>query len=193
MKRIEFEVVSTRGGDDGQTGLYSGERLYKSDIVFETVGELDALNSHLGLVKVEFRKMHQKKAVDFIDSVQSDIIALSGQIATNPVTQQGQEMFEQLRLITEKKDVRRIEKYQKKLLNDVDIKPIFINPGESKISALLDVARTQARKSERSIVQLIRDRIRTDLYDVQKYVNRLSDVFFVMARYWGQGHEEFDD
>lgn len=188
-KKLEFEVVTTKGGDKGETGLYSGERLPKHDAVFECVGELDHLNSTLGLAKVALTESNQRRAAKFVDSIQSDIIALSAIIATKRNTQEGRELYEQLRKIGDK-DIERIEQHQHKLLQGVEIKPVFVNPGENRISAWFDVARTQARAAERRIVAVIRDHVRTDLYDVQRYVNRLSDVLFVIARFYGQDYEE---
>lgn len=185
VQRIEFSTVTTRSGDKGDSGTYSGERYRKDDTIFEAVGELDMLNSYIGLVKIEFDTMQDKKSRDFIDSIQTDIIALSGLVATHPFTKDGEEMYNSLRQIKEK-DIHRLERFSKKLLDDTVIEPVFINPGKTRISALLDVARSQTRTAERRIVTMIRDKMRTDLYEVQKYVNRLSDVLFVMGRYWEQ-------
>lgn len=181
--RYEFDTVTTRTGDNGKSSMFSGDVLMKHDIVFETVGELDHLNSLLGVTKVMLGKENYKAPAKYIDSIQSDIIRLSSQIATNYNTPDGRKLYEDLQLI-EQADIDRLEKYQRKLLNQVHIEPVFINPGENALSAQLDVARTQTRKAERRIVQLIGQKTRVDLYDVQKYVNRLSDVLFVMARYF---------
>jgi ATP:cob(I)alamin adenosyltransferase len=188
-KSLDFDVVTTRGGDKGESGLYSGERLPKHDAIFEAVGELDHLNSTLGLAKVALNEASQRRAAKFVDSIQSDIIALSALIATKQTTREGRELYSQLREIDDK-DIQRIERHQQKLLQGVEIKPVFVNPGENRISAWFDVARTQARAAERRIVAVIRDHTRTDLYAVQRYVNRLSDVLFVTARFYGQDYEE---
>jgi cob(I)alamin adenosyltransferase len=179
---LEFGVVTTRSGDRGETGLFSGDRLRKDDVVFETMGELDTLNSHLGLAKARAEEQQEYTAVDFIDSVQSDIIALSALVATNPHGADGSRLYEALRQITDE-DIRRIEEYEHELLEAVDIEPVFVNPGETELAARLDMARTQTRTAERRLVTLIRERGRSDLYAVQRYVNRLSDLLFVMARY----------
>lgn len=55
MKRIEFDQVTTRGGDSGQSSSYSGERLYKDDLLFEALGDLDELISYLGVVRERIR------------------------------------------------------------------------------------------------------------------------------------------
>jgi cob(I)alamin adenosyltransferase len=188
-KQLDFEVVTTKGGDKGESGLYSGERLPKHDAIFEAVGELDHLNSTLGVAKVALIEANQRRAARFINSIQKDIIALSALIATKQNTSEGRELYAQLRRIDEK-DIQRIEQHQQKLLQGVEIKPVFVVPGENRISAWFDVARTQARAAERRIVAVIRDHTRTDLYDVQRYVNRLSDVLFVIARFYGQDYEE---
>lgn len=188
-KRLDFDIVTTRTGDSGTSATFNGDILRKDDALFEAVGELDHLNSTLGVAKVALSESNQRRAEKFIDSIQSDIIALSSLIATKPHTKEGRELYDQLRQITEK-DIQRIEQHQHKLLQGVEIKPVFVNPGENRISAWFDVARTQARAAERRIVAVIRDHVRTDLYDVQRYVNRLSDVLFVIARFYGQDYEE---
>ena len=175
-------MVTTRSGDRGESGLFSGDRLRKDDIVFETMGELDSLNSRLGLAKARAAEQVEFTTVDFIDSVQSDIIALSALVATNPHGAEGSRLYDALRKISDD-DIRRVEQYEHELLDAVDIEPVFVNPGETELAARLDVARTQARTAERRLVTLIRERGRSDLYAVQRYVNRLSDLLFVMARY----------
>ncbi len=176
-KRIEFAHITTRGGDTGESGLYSGERLRKDDLVFETVGDLDELNSVLGLLK------HAVPAdvVSFADGVQSTILRLSSLVATSTTS----DLYKSLKQITED-DVVSLEKYQQRLLKETVIDPVFVNPGKTEGSARADICRTVTRRCERRIVSVIRDRARTDLCECQRYLNRLSDVLFVVARYLEQ-------
>lgn len=182
-KELDFDMVTTRGGDKGESRYYSGELMRKDDIVFETVGELDTLNSYIGLVRSKVEKEEHKK---FLKGVQSDIIRLSGLVATSTNTKEGKELYEGMRPI-EDRDINALELFQKRLMKKTKIESAFILPGDSEISAVIDIARTQARAAERRLVTLIRDRERTDLFNVQKYVNRLSDVFFVLGRYYSKG------
>lgn len=185
-KPLEFETVTTKGGDKGESGYYSGERMRKDDTIFEAVGELDSLNSYLGVVRAELNQQLKGGAAKFINRVQTRLIGLSGLIATNPHTKEGRELYESLVPVTED-DIAQLEYYQKQLLENTAIDSAFVNPGGCSLSAAIDVARSQTRAAERRIVSVIRDKVRTDLYEVQRYVNRLSDVLFVMARYFEQG------
>ena len=176
-KRLEFETVTTRGGDTGDSTLYSGERARKDDLVFAVLGDLDELNSFLGLLKL----VSPRSIADVVDSVQSSIIGLSSLVATDPRS----ETYSQLPEVTED-DVIRLERFQAGLLDSTEIQPRFVNPGTNEPSARADVCRTVARRAERSLVRLIRERGRHDLHESQHFVNRLSDVCFVVARYLEQ-------
>lgn len=176
MKKLTFDQVTTRGGDSGETSLYDGSRRRKDDILFDALGDLDELNSYLGVVRSVLE-------LDLIKEVQRNIFAISALIATPTHTSQ----YKSLAPIKER-DVKWVEKEQHKLMQEIEIKPIFVYPGETKNSAHIDVARTIARKCERRVVRLIRDLYRQDLIDSQKYLNRLSDYLFVLARYIDTKH-----
>jgi cob(I)alamin adenosyltransferase len=176
-KRLEFESVTTRGGDTGESTLYSGERARKDDIAFAVLGDLDELNSFLGLLKLAV----PVQMAPFIDGVQSSLIQLSSIVATNPRS----ESYGALKQLTED-DVIRLERFQDDLMKTTVIEPRFVNPGTNEPSARADVCRTVARRAERNLVSFIRDRGRHDLHVAQHFVNRLSDVCFVIARYLEQ-------
>jgi cob(I)alamin adenosyltransferase len=175
MKQLDFDLVTTRGGDTGESFTYDGQKKVKFDIVFETVGDLDELNSFLGIV----RNIVEKKQEWQIKAIQNGILHLSSQIATDPSS----ELYETFIKISEK-DIFRLEKWQKKLMKDAIIPQNFILPGEKKTgSEYIDIARSVCRRSERNIVKLIRENNRIDLFECQKYLNRLSDFLFTLARY----------
>lgn len=175
MKNIlEFDLVTTRGGDKGESSTYDGQQKVKYDNIFETVGNLDELSSYLGIV----RNLNIKNS-KWIVEIQQNIINLSAMVATDPSS----ELYSQFTHITEK-DVETLEKWQNKLMKTADIPQRFILPGERKdYTAHIDVARSICRRAERSIVKVIRENIRVDLFECQKYLNRLSDFLFTMARY----------
>ena len=173
MKKLEFELVTTRGGDKGESFLYSGEKKLKFDKYFNTVGDLDELNSLLGIV----RNLNLKH--NHIPEIQQNILNLSSQVATNPKS----ELYSTFTLI-EEKDVDKLEKWQNKLMKKADIPQKFILPGEKKdYTAHIDVARSVCRRCERNIVELIREYVRYDLHECQIYLNRLSDYLFILARF----------
>lgn len=174
MKKLEFELVTTRGGDKGESYTYDGEKKLKYDNIFETVGNLDELNSYLGIIRnLPIRKEK------WITEIQNRILNLSSQVATNPKS----ELYQEFSHI-EEKDIDKLEKWQAKLMKDAHIPQKFILPGEVKdYTAHIDVARTIARRCERSIVKVIRENTRIDLFECQRYLNRLSDFLFTLGRY----------
>ncbi len=178
-QEFEFEKVTTRGGDGGSSFIYSGEKYSKDDITFAAVGDIDELSSALGLG----RSWLDQYAADtqlgpVLEGIQQELISLGGLVATAP----NHENYALIPPIHED-SWRRIETLQKDLMSRTTIGDRFILPGEHEGSARLDMARSICRRAERTLVSFIRTRYRTDLYDCQRYLNRISDYLFVLARY----------
>lgn len=186
MKEYEFEMVTTKGGDTGESSLYSEEREVKSSSIFEAVGDLDELNSYFGIIRASLEGSTIKtgmfrsfKLPSEIRDIQKDIMDISSLIATNPSS----ELYIKLRKIDEKSIVK-TEKREIALMKHTEISDQFIIPGDSGLaSTQIDYARAITRRCERSIVSVIRERGRTDLIDCQRYLNRLSDFLFILARF----------
>ena len=174
-ERLDFDQVTTRGGDDGVTSLYNGERRRKDDLVFEVLGDVDELGSFLGLAKAEALDTELKK---LIEDPQRLLFRIGALVAT-PVQD---ELFSRLEPVGAK-DLHELETKERKLLEDAKIEPAFVLSGATRLSASLDAARTVARRAERHLVALIRDRGSRELADCQRYLNRLSDFLFVLARW----------
>ncbi len=159
--------IMTGGGDEGDTGLWSGERVRKDDARVEAYGTIDELDSLLGEARHFLKRADTSRT---IDDVQADLFRVGGELAT----QSG--VFPQA---MGEADVRRIEEYASELEAELRLSG-FVLPGSTLQSAKLDVARTVCRRAERRIVTLAR------LEPVSKvllrYVNRLSDLIFLMAR-----------
>lgn len=158
--------ITTMTGDAGETSLANGERISKDHVRVETYGTVDELNSFLGLAK-HFLPDQEK---ELLESIQKDLFRLASELAKG-------EQF--VRLISEV-DVDRltneIHEYEKK----VDLST-FALPGETIPSAYLDVCRTIARRAERLTVKLSRE---ADVRpEVIKYLNRVSDLLYIIARY----------
>ncbi|TVR55437.1 MAG: cob(I)yrinic acid a,c-diamide adenosyltransferase [Spirochaetaceae bacterium] len=184
-KKLEFSTVTTRGGDTGDSFLYSGERRGKDDPAFETVGEIDELSSRLGVVKARIRAVEHRFATE-IASIQTELQRVASMVATRP----DHELAATIKAITDR-DVEIVEKREADLLAAVEIAPVFVLPGEiGELSALIDVARAVCRRCERRIVTTIRDPAlpRPDLHACQRYLNRLSDYLFIFGRYVEQHH-----
>lgn len=172
MKKIDFDLVTTRTGDNGKTSDFSGTVDWKDAPVFELLGDLDELSSWLGVVK------HLGPHRDNLETVQSRLMAAGSLVATDPASP----LFEKLRQITED-DVGTLEVWEKRMLDSgVEIGPAFVLPGATPRSAQVDVARTVCRRAERRMVTFVRDRPRPDLVPAARYLNRLSDALFILAR-----------
>jgi cob(I)alamin adenosyltransferase len=173
-KEIEFAMVTTRGGDRGESSLYNGERRRKDDIIFEALGDLDELNSALGVVRAQVR-------LPQLLDIQKHLLMAGAAVATPKASKEYQNIPH-----LQKQDVENLEKEEKALLGKTEILGSFVCPGETVVSAQTDVARTLARRCERRLVTLIRDYGRSELIESQRYLNRLSDYLFILARFMDQ-------
>jgi ATP:cob(I)alamin adenosyltransferase len=160
--------ITTKTGDTGETGLWSGQRISKDDLRVECYGTLDELNSFLGEAKhyVKSAEVHK-----IIEQVQKDLFKVAGELATkdipfvDPVSEmETDEMTAQIHNFESKVELTG-----------------FVLPGSIISSAKLDICRTIARKAERRIITLSRhEKIPATII---KYVNRLSDLIYIMARF----------
>lgn len=159
--------ISTKGGDKGMTSLWSGERVWKDDLRVEAYGTLDEFDAHLGEAK-HYVKLEKIKLI--IENIQNTLMKVMGELAAiskefkSPITQD---------------DVDYITDNVYEFESIVQLKG-FVIPGNTLQSAKLDICRTIIRRAERSIIRLQRDQTIDPL--VLQYVNRLSDLCFIMAR-----------
>lgn len=179
-KSLDFELVTTKTGDDGKSSLFSGERKFKNDIRFDLMGNIDELTSWLGVVRNELSSVSKN-----IHQIQNALYKAMSVLATNP----NSELYENIDPLTEK-DVVSLERYQKDIYDKTSIPQRFIIPGElNGLSAKLDFARSIARRCERSVVEYIQETSASsysnfhDIKVIQQYLNRLSDYLFVLARF----------
>ena len=168
--------IYTKSGDQGETGLFFGGRVPKSDPRCEAYGEADSVVSYMGLARALCLDRENK---ELLLHIQNRMFTVGAELATLP------ENYEKLtdhyhtidsEMITE------LEKYIDKLSDYVDLPPDFIVSGASPGSAALDVARTGVRTLERRLVALDSDSMLVN-GEMLKFVNRLSDLLFMMARY----------
>ena len=170
---IEFESITTRGGDRGESSLYNGERRPKDDPLFEALGDLDELVSWLGLIKTGI----PADSRSFVDTLQGYIIAASGEIAAPKLSPQ----YKALSRICDEQ-IEAVEAEQKKLMERVELPAEFVHPGETRAGAETDIARTVCRRCERRVVNLIRRGGLSHLETVQRLLNRISDYLYILAR-----------
>jgi cob(I)alamin adenosyltransferase len=169
--------IYTRTGDAGGTGLFDGTRVPKSDPRVASYGDVDELNAWLGLVRTEASAaaVPDSQIVGMIEQIQRDLFGLGARLA-DPAKKIAERVAKAA--VTDE-DIRRLEGWIDLLEEELPPLRRFILAGGSRTGAALHVARTICRRAERSMVGLGADAIELPLLG---YVNRLSDLLFVMAR-----------
>ena len=180
----------TRTGDGGKTRLAGGQQVWKDSLRVEAYGTVDELNASVGVVRVVNAEMvgHHVQAEQLEQElrwVQNKLFDIGSLLATAP----GQ-TFKNMPQVTAK-DVTRLEKLIDRCQKDLQPLKEFILPGGGKVSGFLHQARTICRRAERLCVKLSREEPVDPT--IVKYVNRLSDALFVLARWVAktQGEPEF--
>jgi cob(I)alamin adenosyltransferase len=169
--------IYTKKGDQGMTSLFGGVRLSKDHIRIEAYGTVDELNSVVGLV---YSAYEEEGVQAFLHKVQSDLFSLGSYLACDP-----EKPLIDLELYIE--DVEMIEAQIDNMEEVLPKLKHFILPGGSNSIALCHLARTVCRRAERRLVSLS-DESKVNHLCIQ-YVNRLSDYFFVLARFVAFQHE----
>ena len=167
--------IYTRRGDDGSTGLFGGPRVSKDELRVAAYGEVDELNSALGVAREELRDPTQKEIADIVDRLQSELFNLGGQLATPDAAAAPKDVPR-----IEKEDVVRLEAEIDRFTAELPPMRYFILPGGSRPGAALHFCRTVCRRAERKGVELSRTEAMPE--HALSYLNRLSDLLFVMAR-----------
>jgi len=165
--------IYTKKGDRGTTGLFGGSRVSKDDVRVECLGTLDEANSTIGLLRVKLGNEHPWQGK--LHTIQKDLMDMMSHLArpstatkvnTNPMPEHGAAMCEEW-----------IDELENAMSSPSDY---FLLPGGNEISALCHVVRTQIRRGERTLVSLMRT---DEVHDaIPAYINRLSDLFFTLAR-----------
>ena len=169
--------VYTKTGDKGTTSLIGGTRVPKDDARLNAYGTVDELNSFIGLL-VSF--LDDKRVCDFLANIQNILFDIGGILATDT------EKTQPYTSITED-DIKQIESEIDFLGEELPALKSFVIPGGTKAAAMSHVCRTVARRTERKIYTM-KEKYFVD-ENVLIYVNRLSDYFFVLARFLNK-HEE---
>jgi cob(I)alamin adenosyltransferase len=168
--------VYTRSGDSGETGLLFGGRVSKADLATEAYGTIDEAVSMMGLGRA-LSNSDRVKAV-LLES-QRELFHVASELATAP---ENRTLLEDRVGAISPEMIESLEARIDALKAEVELPRAFIVPGASPASAAIDVARTMCRTAERRIVALKEaDRLPND--NVLRFVNRMSDLLFVLARY----------
>lgn len=164
-------TIYTKTGDQGETGLFGGKRVPKSDPTINACGTIDELESFIGLV---FSKIDDKEDKQLLTNIQANLYKIMGYLAGARL---GDMVIED--------DVKALEQHIDKIQERVPKLTRFILPQGTEVSSWFHVLRAICRRAERAIVVL----------DVQEevvlhYMNRLSDLFFMFARQYNDEVEK---
>ncbi len=169
--------IYTRTGDQGQTGLFGGTRVSKSDARVAAYGDVDELNACLGVVRAQGELA--RDLADLLEQLQKDLFAIGARLADPAGKLDRRSTIDGERSTISDADVARLEGWIDRLETELPPLRRFILPGGSRAGALLHLSRTVCRRAERSIVSLGMEHVDEHLLI---YVNRLSDLLFVLAR-----------
>jgi cob(I)alamin adenosyltransferase len=174
---MRIDRVYTKAGDHGQTRLVGGRLIAKEDLRLESYGTIDELNSIVGLARVYCRKNSAPTAQEMdrlLTRIQHQLFDLGSELATHP-----EDVYPQMPLV-QGKEIQEMEEFMDLWTAELPPLKSFILPGGGEISAFLHLARTTCRRAERIVVALSKkEPLRPE---VLQYLNRLSDLFFVMVR-----------
>ena len=166
---VKLDKIYTKGGDKGKTSLVGGSRVSKSNDIIDAIGNVDELNALLGLVVCDLKKPF----ISTLKDIQNDLFDIGADLAT-PINKKGTV------LRINKDYIVYLEKEIDKINNNLPTLSSFILPGGNKVSSIIHLARTVNRRCERSVVKL-NEKQKVNV-EVLKYLNRLSDYLFVLAR-----------
>ena len=167
--------IYTKTGDDGTTGLLYGGRVSKADPITEAYGAVDEAVAALGMSRA---LASDRDLASLVLELQRELFVVGADLATNP--EQRSKLQEGVSLVTPSM-VAELESHIDRLVAERPLPNVFIVPGATIVSAAVDVARTAVRRAERRAVEA-RDSGREVTDAVLRYLNRLSDLLFGLAR-----------
>jgi len=183
---INITRVYTRTGDTGSTALVGGVRVAKDSRRVECYGEIDELNAILGLARSLNADAPADAARDRLEAIlqrlQNELFDVGSELATPP-----EAAYDGMFAVSAD-DVAALETLMDSCQRDLAPLKSFVLPGGGVVSAVLHQARTVCRRAERQIIRLAREE--TVGAHVVPYVNRLSDLLFVLSRWVGQQRGE---
>lgn len=162
----------TKTGDDGTTGLFGGGRVPKASARVDAYGTVDELNATVGLARsAELAPL----AEEILVRVQSELFVLGAELACVPGKEGNMKMT-----LLQTSDAEALERAIDQAETELPPLKSFVLPGGSQAAAFLHLARTVCRRAERAVLSLEEPAARKELV---VYLNRLSDLLFVLARY----------
>jgi cob(I)alamin adenosyltransferase len=183
---VKLNKIYTRTGDSGETSLVTGERVGKHAPRIAAVGDIDETNAAIGVARAAFVTALAAHGGDtarlllMLDRVQHDLFDLGADVATPLASGAGQGEDKALRITSQQ--VERLEREIDLVNEQLDPLRSFVLPGGTPAAASLHLARTVCRRAERTLCALAEAEPGTVNQQARNYVNRLSDLLFVMAR-----------
>jgi len=170
--------ITTKKGDKGMTSLLGGLRVRKDHIIVRTCAELDELCSFLGLTR---SLMREKAIKGLLESIQKDLSVICSEIATQA------KFLNRLKKRIDIIYIRKLEDKIRALEGRVKLKGCFSLLGNNPISSLLDVSRAITRRVEINTVTLKNKNLLKN-HHILIYLNRLSDLLYLLSRAYEKGH-----
>lgn len=171
---VKINKIYTRTGDSGDTGLVGNKRVSKDSLRVQAYGDIDELNSWLGMSRTLAEKAGMKSTFAQISQIQNELFDLGSLLATAPG-----ESWPNMPLITQEQ-VSRLEQWIDQITENLPELKSFVLPGGSELNSALHISRTVCRRAERSIIAL--SKVEPVSPELLAYVNRLSDFLFALAR-----------
>ncbi len=170
--------IYTKTGDKGETALYGGTRVSKASARVDSYGTIDELNSFIGIAKSHIVNQEVLKQ---LGKIQFDLFTVGSEAATPVDKMMLANGKSRLTLVISETEIVELENWMDEMENSLEPLQFFILPGGGKSATFLHAARTICRRAERSLVFLNEsEEVRPELI---KYLNRLSDYLFVLARF----------
>ncbi|MCL1671830.1 cob(I)yrinic acid a,c-diamide adenosyltransferase [Elizabethkingia ursingii] len=170
--------IYTKTGDKGETALYGGTRVSKASARVDAYGTIDELNAFIGIAKSH---IDDSDCLKQLAEIQYDLFTLGSEAATAIDKVYLANGKSRLPVTIKEEDISKLEVWMDKMDESLEPLQFFILPGGGKAATFLHAARTICRRAERGMVFLNEtEEVRPELI---KYLNRLSDYLFVMARY----------
>lgn len=165
--------IYTKTGDAGKTSLIGGTKVLKSDLRIDAYGTVDELNSYIGLISDFSQNNHAK---DILKEIQDRLFTIGSELACDPDKKTKMAIPD-----LHESDVQLLEKEIDKMDEELPLMKNFILPGGLPAVSFIHIGRCVCRRAERCCVKLNEKETENDL--VIKYLNRLSDYLFTLARY----------
>lgn len=172
---VKINKIYTRTGDKGDTGLVGGKRVPKDSLRVEAYGEVDELNSFLGLARTYAEQEKRTPLPEILAQLQNELFDLGAELASPG------DLTSPKKISVGADQITRLESHIDELMKGIPELRSFVLPGGTPLNAVLHIGRTVCRRAERRVLALSRQEQVAEHAII--YLNRLSDLLFAMARF----------